>query len=374
MENILQNILDKAGININGNQPFDIRINDERFYKRLLRNFSLGAGESYMDGWWSCKKLDELFFRVTRQVNTDQFYRSRKFFFLRLINTFINRQTPRRSRQVAMQHYNLDNELYRKMLGESMAYTCAYWRNATTLDQAQRDKFDLVCKKIELKPDDHILELGCGWGSFAKYAAEKYGCKITAVNISDEQIKYAKEFCKGLPVEFHLCDYRDTHIYNSKNLKFNKAVSIGLCEHVGPKNYRKFFQIVRSNLKEDGLFLLHTIGRNNTFKVVDPWMNKYIFPNGILPSIKQLSSNLENIFIIEDLHNFGSDYDKTLMAWKNNFDKHWPELSTRYDEKFYRMWTYYLASCAGVFRAREMQLWQFVLTPKGKLNGYNSVR
>ena len=229
-------------------------------------------------------------------------------------------------------------------------------------------------KKVDLKPGDKVLELGCGWGSFAKFAAENYDCQIVAVNIATEQINYAKESCKGLPIEFLLCDYRDSHIYNPSKIKFNKVVSIGLCEHVGYKNYRHFFEIARSNIKDDGLFLLHTIGRNVTSNYVDPWINKYIFPNGMLPSIKQLGSNVENLFIVEDLHNFGADYDKTLMAWKSNFDTHWNELSKRYDEQFYRMWTYYLLSCAGTFRARDMQLWQFVLSPKGKIDGYRSLR
>lgn len=374
MEHTLQKILETSGITINGNAPYDIHVLDDRFYKRVLLNKSLGAGESYMEGWWSCKQLDELFFRITRHIDTDVVCKNWQTFLTRVTNFLINKQTCRRSRKVAQQHYNLDNGLYRHMLGESMAYTCAYWQNAKTLDQAQHDKFDLVCKKIDLKPGDHVLELGCGWGSFAKFAAENYGCRIVAVNISSEQIAYAKESCKNLPIEFHLCDYRDCTTYNPHQIKFDKIVSIGLCEHIGYKNYRRFFQIARSHIKEDGLFLLHTIGRNTTAKIVDPWINKYIFPNGFLPSIKQLGSNMEHIFILEDLHNFGSDYDKTLMAWKNNFDQHWAELSNRYNEKFYRMWTYYLLSCAGTFRARNMQLWQFVLSPKGKLNGYCSIR
>lgn len=374
MKNLLQGLLDQAGVTINGSKPYDIQVHDERFYKQFLLNPSLGAGESYMQGWWECAQLDELFFRVTRHFNTNDLYHTWKMGVVRLINTLINQQSQRRSKKVANEHYNLDNDLYQHMLGDTMAYTCAYWQGADTLKQAQDNKFELVCKKIDLQAGDTVLELGCGWGSFAKYAAEKYGCRVVGVNISKEQIKYAKEFTKELPVEFFLCDYRNQEIYNPNKIKFDKVVSIGLCEHIGYKNYRNFFQIVKNNLKEDGHFLLHTIGRNTSINFVDPWINKYIFPHGMLPSVKQLSENMENLFVIEDLHNFGVDYDKTLLAWHKNFVDYWPHLSLRYDEKFYRMWTYYLLSCAGVFRAREMQLWQFVLIPKGKLNGYRSVR
>lgn len=374
MKNLLQKILDESGVTLNGNKPYDIKVLDNRFYKHFFMNPSLGAGEGFMEGWWTCNQLDELFFRVIHHVKTNKLYNTWKIMLVRFINSIINQQTRGKSLKVANQHYNLDNSLYINMLGPSMAYTCAYWRNATTLDQAQYDKFDLICRKIDLRPGDKVLELGCGWGSFAKFAAEKYGCQIAAVNISSEQINYAKQAGKGLPIEFHLCDYRDKSSYNPQNIKFDKIVSIGLCEHIGYKNYRHFMQIARDNIKEDGLFLLHTIGRNNSINFVDPWINKYIFPNGMLPSIKQLSSSMENLFVLEDLHNFGSDYDKTLISWKNNFDASWITLSSRYDEKFYRMWTYYLLSCAGGFRAREMQLWQFVLSPRGKLNGYHSIR
>lgn len=374
MENLLKSMLNTAGITINGTQPFDIQIHDQSFFKRFMLNPSLVAGESYMEGEWSCKQLDELFFRVMRRMNTDVVYDTWKIKLVRLFNALVNQQTPKKSQRVAIQHYNLDNTLYQYMLGESMAYTCAYWQNAKTLDEAQYNKYDLICRKINLQPGEKVLELGCGWGGFAKYATEKYGCEVVAVNISSEQIRYAKELCGNLPVTLHLCDYRDQDVYNPKRIKFDKLVSIGLCEHIGYKNYRNFMGIARENLKDDGLFLLHTIGRNDSANFVDPWINKYIFPNGLLPSIKQLGASMELLFVVEDVHNFGTDYDKTLMAWKNNFDEHWQELSAHYDEKFYRMWSYYLLSCAGTFRAREMQLWQWVLSPKGVLGGYKSVR
>jgi len=254
------------------------------------------------------------------------------------------------------------------MLGKSMAYTCGYWKDATNLDEAQEAKSELICKKIGLKPGMRVLDLGCGFGSFLKYAAEHYQITGVGINISKEQIKYAKESCAGLPLEFREMDYRDAEGM------FDRVVSVGLTEHIGHKNYRTFLEIANSCLKDDGLFLLHTIGSNFSETATDPWTNKYIFPNGHLPSIKQLGEAMERLFVMEDWHNFGADYDKTLMEWHKNFVASWDDIRKDYDDRFYRMWTYYLLSCAGAFRARRIELWQVVLSKKGVLGGYTSVR
>lgn len=373
MMDILQKILTPSGITINGPHPYDIQIHNKSFIQKLPHNVSLVAGESYMEGMWDCQQLDELFFRITRHINESLLSHRTLRYLSIVINTFFNWQTKQRAQQVAEQHYNIGNELYEYMLGNSMAYTCAYWDQAMSLDQAQNNKHELVCKKLGIKSSDRVLDLGCGFGGFAKYAAEHYGCEVVAVNIAQAQIAYAKRWCKDLPITFHQTDYRDHHIYNSKQKCFDKIVSIGLCEHVGIKNYPTFIQIVRQQLKDDGLFLLHTIGKNYSENSLDTWIDRYIFPNGMLPSLQQLCASFENQFVVEDLHNFGADYDPTLMAWHDNFNKQWPELKEQYSERFYRMWNYYLLSCAGTFRARAMQLWQFVLSPKGIIGGYQRV-
>ena len=367
-------LLTTAEVNINGSHPWDIIIHHANTYQRIWTNPSLGTGESYMDGWWDCNQLDELFFRITRYLDPKNIYKLSDFAKIILKHVLINEQSLFRAKKVAQQHYDLDNHLYQLMLGTSMGYTCGYWKEANTLDEAQFNKYDLVCKKLALQPGEKVLELGCGWGGFSKFAAEHYQVHMTAVNISIQQMKYAKKICQGLPVNLFTTDYRNVTTYNPKGIKFDKIVSIGMCEHVGHKNYRKFIKIARENLKEDGLFLMHTIGKNRTISFADPWIRKYIFPNGMLPSVKQIAAAIENQFVLEDLHNFGADYDKTLMAWYDNFERHWPELKHVYDDRFYRMWKYYLLACAGGFRSRSMQLWQFVMSPKGKLRGYHSVR
>jgi cyclopropane-fatty-acyl-phospholipid synthase len=255
------------------------------------------------------------------------------------------------------------------MLDKRMNYSCAYWKGARTLNKAQENKLELICKKLYLKPGMKVLDIGCGWGAFAKYAAEKYGVEVVGITVSKEQVALAKELCTDLPVEFRLQDYRDV------NEKFDRVVSVGMIEHVGYRNYRDYFKVAERCLNDDGLFLLHTIGEVRSVKNINAFTHKYIFPNGMLPSIAQLAKAAEGLFLIEDLHNFGADYDKTLMAWYENFKNSWAEIKDQYDERFYRMWSYFLLSSAGGFRARNTnQLWQIVLSKKGVSGGYLSFR
>lgn len=278
------------------------------------------------------------------------------------------------AKTVAKKHYNLGNELFLPMLGDSMAYSCGYWRDAQTLDEAQFAKYDLICRKLELNEKDTLLDIGCGWGGLAAYAATNYGCKVVALSNSKQQIAYAKEKHKGLPIDFFITDYRDLKNYNASKKKFSKIASVGFFEHVGYKNYQLFFDLACHQLQDNGLFLLHTIGNNFTQTMTDPWINKYIFPHGMLPSMPQITSALEKYFIMEDWHNFGPDYDKTLMAWHHNFEAHWHEFKTNFDEEFYYMWRYYLLMCAGMFRARRAQLWQIVLSKPSCVMQYRSIR
>jgi cyclopropane-fatty-acyl-phospholipid synthase len=364
---IIVQLAARAGVTVDGKNPWDIQVHNEDLYPRILKNPYLGLGESYMDGWWDCPRLDEFFFKVLRADLEDELknWRVAAHYIGAML---FNYQTRSKAPEVTHKHYDIGNQLYEFMLGPSMAYTCGYWKNARNLDEAQTTKFDLVCKKIGLKPGMKVLDLGCGFGGFLKYAAEKYKVSGVGVNLSKEQIKFAKESCKGLPLEFQLSDYRDA------KGSYDRVVSIGLMEHIGYKNYKSFLELARERLCDDGLFLLHAIGSDTSVTMTDPWTNKYIFPNGHLPSIAQLGGAMEKLFVMEDWHNFGADYDETLMAWHHNFSTNWPNIKKDYSERFYRMWTYYLLSCAGAFRARNMQLWQLVLSKRGIVDGYTSVR
>jgi cyclopropane-fatty-acyl-phospholipid synthase len=358
-----------AGIEIGGSRPWDLQVYNERFYKRLLSGGSLAAGESYMDGWWDAEALDELCTRV-HQADLAAKVGKWETTWLALNELVFNRQTKSRAAEVAQEHYDLGNDLYEAMLGPRMQYTCGYWKDVTTLDQAQENKLRLICRKIGLEPGMTVLELGGGFGGLAHFMASEYGCHVVTYNISKEQVAFGREWCRDLPVRFEHKDYREAALEPEQ---FDRVVSVGLCEHIGRKNYPTFLELAHRKLKSGGLFLLHTIGGNASSSYTDPWVDKYIFPNGMIPSIAQLGKAMEALWVVEDWHNFGPDYDKTLMAWWQNFDRAWPSLQQKYGERFYRMWKYYLLGCAGGFRARKLQLWQIVLS-KGDIGAYAPVR
>ena len=363
----ISNIFHDAGITVQGKNEWDIQVHDERFFNRVLLKWSLGFGESYMDGWWDTNALDQLIYRLyTSNIDNKNSNLPSKIDMCKA--RLLNQQSKLRARKVAHVHYDIGNDMYSKMLGHTMQYTCAYWKNAQSLDEAQENKLDLICRKLQLQKGEKVLELGCGWGSFAKFAAENYGVEIEAYNISREQVEFARERNKGLPVTIHLADYRDAQG------TYDKVAAIGLCEHVGYKNYATLMEVAHRSLKKHGLFLLHSIANNVSTTHCDPWFNKYIFPNGMLPSVKQLGETIEGLFVMEDWHNFGPDYDKTLVEWYHNFDRHWPLYQEKYGVRFYRMWKYYLLSLAGAFRARRIQLWQVVMSKNGVQGGYESIR
>lgn len=356
---LLSELLETAGVVINGSNPWDITIHDPRFYDRVLHQPHLALGEGYMDGWWNCPAIDQFITRVLTARLDQQVLGSWRIQLHILRAKLFNLQSASRAYQVGERHYDLGNDLYRAMLDKRMNYTCGYWKNARDLNEAQEAKLDLVCRKIGLKPGMNMLELGCGWGSFAKFAAEKYGAHVVGVTVSKEQVALGMEMCKGLPVELRLEDYREVQG------KFDRVISIGIMEHVGYKNYRTYMQVTNRCLKDGGIGFIHTIGGNETSLLADQFSNKYIFPNGMLPSIKQLGAAMEGLFVMEDWHNIGPHYDPTLMAWQKNFETAWPELKKNYSERFHRMWNYYLLSSAGGFRSRSQQLWQIVFTRLG---------
>lgn len=361
-------LLQRAGVTVNGPAPFDIQVHDERFYERVFAEGSLGFGESYVDGWWDCDALDELIERIQRADLQQEVVPSFSLLLDLISARIVNRQRREKAFEIGEAHYDIGDDLYAAMLDARMTYTCGYWKQADTLDEAQEAKLDLICRKIGLRLGHHVLDIGCGWGSFAKFAAERYGAQVTGVTVSKNQAEFARERCAGFPVEIRLQDYRDIEG------QFDHIVSIGMFEHVGEKNYGTFFDVSKRCLKDDGLLLLHTIGSNKTLHSGDRWIEKYIFPNSMLPSAIQIAKASERRFVMEDWHNFSADYDLTLMAWYRNFESRRHELASRYSGRFYRMWRYYLLGCAGTFRARKCQLWQIVFSKNGVPGGYESIR
>lgn len=353
---IISDLLSKADIQINGDRPEDIQIHNKNFYERVLQEGSLGLGESYMNGWWDCKNLDRFFTKILEAKLHEKVKKSIPALWEFAKSIFLNKQNSDRAHIVGEHHYDIGNDLYEAMLDRRMVYTTGFWENSDGLDEAQEHKLQRVCETLNIKKGQKILDIGCGWGSFAEYAAQNFDARIVGITVSEEQKKYAEERCRDLDVEIRLQDYREL------NEPFDGIVSLGMFEHVGFKNYRTFMRVAHRCLKKEGRFILHTIGGSKSVHDTDPWIEKYIFPNSMVPSIRQIGLALEELFIMEEWVNHGPDYDKTLMAWYQNFANNWDNLKDDYSERFFRMWEYYLLASAGSFRARKNHQWEIILT------------
>ena len=362
-------LLGRADIRIGGERPWDMRLHDAAALDRALAEGNLGLGEAYMAGAWDCDRLDMLFDRLLR-AHLDREVHPARLAWRALQARLFNRQTRRRAWQVGRAHYDLGNAFYAAMLDPRMTYSCGWWQDgASDLAHAQEAKLDLACRKLGLRPGMRLLDIGCGWGSLMGYAAEHYGVRCIGITVSREQVGYAQARYAGLPLEFRLQDYRELDA-DALGGPVDRIASIGMFEHVGRRNHRAFMQVARRCLADDGLFLLHSIGKNRRASTLDPWTERHIFPNGDLPSLGQVGDALDGLFVCEDLHDFGADYDPTLMAWHANFEAAWPRFAGELGETFRRKWRYYLLSCAGAFRARELQLWQWVLSKEGVRGGW----
>jgi len=360
-------LLDAAGIPVNSSELWSLHVHDERLWDRAIAEQQLGLGEAYMDGWWDCERVDMLLtklldFDVQRHLKLRP-----KLVVTAAKSWMLNRQTKAKAQNNAQHHYDIGNDLYERMLDKRMVYSCAYWNVATNLDDAQEAKLDLICRKLGLQPGMKVLDIGCGWGGLLRFAAEKYGVEGVGISPAINQVEIARERCANLPITIHEMDYRDLQG------QFDRIVSVGMMEHVGPKNLKTFFDTCDRLLVKDGMMLHHTIGSLISKQHTDAFFDKYIFPGGVLPSLAQFSKAAEPHWVIEDVHNFGPDYDKTLLAWNDNISSRWWEIPS-YDERFQRMWHYYLMGSAAGFRARSLQLWQIVMRRRGTADKYQTVR
>jgi len=364
---VAMNILQAAGIPLNSSEPWSIHVHNEKIWDRVISQKQLGFAESYMDGWWDCAALDVMLTKLLSVNVLDLMRPSPALAFHVARSSLLNNQTKKRAAANAKHHYNIGNDLYSRMLDSEMVYSCAYWKSANNLEEAQRAKFDLICRKLELQPGMRLLDIGSGWGGFLRYAVKNYGVEATGISPADNQISLAREKSEGLGINFIQQDYRDL------TGQFDRIVSIGMMEHVGPKNYKTFFGKCDELLTKDGRMLHHTIASNLSKLVTDPFFDRYIFPGGVLPSLAQIAAATENVFVIEDVHNFGPDYDRTLLEWQKNISAKWSEIS-EYDLRFQRMWDYYLLSSAAGFRAGNLQLIQCVFQRVGQRPTYVTAR
>lgn len=365
---IVTTLLKSVDISINGNNPWDMQVHDDRVYPAVLKEAALGLGESYMNGWWDCDELDKFISLLIKGDLKRYVKRNKIFLFSLLLSKAINFQSPSRSFKVGKVHYDINTDFYSCMLDSEMNYSCGYWKDSDTLEEAQRAKLDLICQKLYLHPGMKVLDIGCGWGSFAKYAATNYGVNVVGVTVSHNQAEWARQNCSDLPVDIRYQDYRKI------DEVYDRIVSIGMFEHVGCKNYQTYMNIVNKCLNAGGLFLLHTIGMNGPDHGVDEWVVKYIFPHAMLPAAAEIVSASSGLLTLEDWHNFGSDYYKTLKEWHSNLNHNWQQLNHKYDDRFKRMFDYFLMYFAGGFRAEYTQLWQIVFSRGPRLQNYVSIR
>lgn len=367
-QQVIAGLLRHADIRIDGERPWDIHVHHPGFYDRVLAGGSLALGESYMEQWWDCHALDQFFDRILKNKLDRKVRRSPRVLWHCTKSALAVSPGRKKAYEIGKHHYDIGNDLFAIMLDRWMNYSCAYWEGAETLNQAQEGKMDLICRKLYLEPGMRLLDIGCGWGGLAAYAASRHGVRVLGITVSSEQVEAARRTCAGMPVTIEMMDYREVRG------TFDRVVSVGMFEHVGASCYRGYMRQVRRCLAPDGLFLLHTIGGNRSVRSCDPWIAKYIFPNSMLPSARQIAAAAENLLVLEDWHSFGPDYDRTLMAWYANFIQSWDRIKHAYDQRFFRMWTYYLLACAGAFRARSNQLWQIVFSKDSGRHKYRSLR
>ncbi len=346
----------------------------------IVRRGGLYAlGEAYMRGEWTTPDLVGVMYRLVTcdpEISPSFSKLSPRFIKYVVMDRLVNSQIGRKAFEVAERHYDLGNDLFSQMLDKaSMSYTCGYWRAAKTLEDAQVNKLDILCRKLMLRPGMRVLDIGCGWGNFAAYAASRYGVSVVGLTVSKEQAALARQRCAGLDVEIVLEDYQK---YSGE---FDRVVSIEMIEAVGRKNIPSFFAMVERCLKPQGLFALQVISAEifsrHSATPLDQyilWLQRRIFPNGWLPTLPQLIDPARKGLVIEDLHNFSADYAKTLSAWDKNFNAAWPSLKEKYGDEFYRMWMYYLNGCEALFHARMVQLYQVVYSKGGVPGGYTAVR
>jgi len=356
-------LLAGADIHLNGSRPWDIQIKHPLTLQRWMREGSLGMGESYMDGWWECQAIDQMMSRAVR-ARLQQHMGTPQAWWHSCWSKWAQHVPVGKGSIVGRAHYELSNLLFSAMLDSGMNNSSAYWHEgASTLEQAQTAKLDMICRKLQLQPGMRLLDLGCGWGSLMRHAAKYHGVTALGITQSEEQMQLGQQMTKGLAVQFELIDYRQFN--TDGRTQFDRVVSAGMLNQVAQVKDPAFFSAARRSLKKDGLFLMEAMGNNQADKLLGPWMEKHVLGKASLPSIGDIAEPAQAHFVLEDVHNLGADHDRTLLHWHQRFELAWPQLRLNYDERFYRMWRYHLLSSAGSFRARSTQIWQIVMSPKG---------
>ena len=350
--------------------PIRFKILDKTLHWKLLINPDLYLGEGYTDGSIVIENgtLTEFLDIAIKNIGRDSANSITNALdkFRRIYRYITNFNLIGKSKQNVAHHYDLSNKFYDLFLDEKRQYSCAYFKNENdTLEVAQNNKIDHIIKKLNLKPNHKVLDVGCGWGTLALDIAKKTQCEVVGITLSKNQLEYAQQKAREMnlenQVEFRLEDYRQL------SEKFDRVVSVGMFEHVGRKFYSKYFNKVFDFLNEDGVALIHTIGSINPPRGPQPWITKYIFPGGYTPSLSEVSLPIEKSgLIISDLEVLRAHYAHTIRNWKDRFMSKKEQVLEMFDEKFFRMWEFYLVGCEMSFKWRDQVVFQFQLTRKLK--------
>ena len=346
--------------------PIQIKILDKQLHFKLLIHPDLYLGEAYTEGKIIIENgtltdfLDLALMNIGRKdINIISYLINKFRGSYRYLTNF---NFIKKSKMNVSHHYDISDDLYDLFLDPKRQYSCAYFKNENdSLETAQNNKIQHIIKKLNIKPNQKVLDIGCGWGSLAIDVAKSAECKVTGITLSENQFKYCTQKAKELNLEnqltFKLMDYREL------NDKFDRIVSVGMFEHVGRKFYNKFFKQIDNLLDKDGVSLIHTIGSVNPPRDPHPWITKYIFPGGYTPSLSEVTTPIENAgLIVSDIEVLRLHYAHTLRHWKENCIKNKEKIISMFDEKFFRMWEFYLTGCEMAFKWGDQVVYQFQLT------------
>lgn len=377
IKKFVEELFSQAGIEVNGSNPWDPQIHNPIAYNMTVGNGLIGAGEAYMRGYWDCEQLEEFFRRAVQVDLAKRMPWNLSTATLVTKARLMNLQLPKRAWEVGRMHYDLPREVWECTLDFAMTGSCAYYRFPDeTLDQAQQNKLNLTLKKVGLQKGHSLLDIGVGWAAFSGLSAITYGAKPIGITVSEGQREYIRSRYGDI-VDVRVHPWQQTVLEQP----VDRIISVEMFEHVGSDNYRKFFQLCRDSITDDGLMLLHTIVGHNPSKHIDPWMDKYIYPGGCIPTLGQITTAVHGLFHVEDVHDIGGHYPATLLAWMANFRRNWdvvkalgPKRLGMDPEVFCRMWYYHYMASAGGFLSRVISVHQIVLSTNGVPGGYQSIR
>ena len=359
---VVTHLFERAGLQIGGSKANNVVVHDDRFFKEVLLKGSIGLGDSYVEGTWDASSVDDVVFALIKSGVYNSILSQIYDTVGSVARRIQNLQDRIGSYQVIDEHYDLDYNLFLAFLDRYNQYTCGYFERTDDLDQAQENKLELICNKLNLREGDKVLDIGGGWGGLALYMTERFDVDVSIITLSRQQANHARKMCEGRKVKVHVCDYRDIPLLFSSS-SFDKVAAVGILEHIGHKNYRQFMKVVNHALIPEGRCLFQTLYSPANRILSNPWVRKHIFPNHELPPQNTIKSAASKYFQPADkvaFQDLTPHYVKTLLAWNERLNKAIDDKKINLEPKEHRKWNFYFLSCAGALRAEHMRVGQFV--------------